>query len=57
MPRLRTNVTKALHQVKRGRRKITARDFNQEIRDHMRIGPTYVFPEMAPGSPVRDDLR
>lgn len=30
---MRTTVQKALHQVKRGRRKITARQFNQDVRD------------------------
>lgn len=30
---LRTNVDKALHQVRRGRRTVRARDFNQDVRD------------------------
>lgn len=35
MPRLKTTRDKALHQVKRGRRKVTARQFNQVVRDRL----------------------
>lgn len=41
MPRLRTTRGKALHQVRRGRRRVTARQFNQGVRDkvvHAGIG-------------------
>jgi len=35
MKRLRTTPDKARHQVKRGRRTVTARQFNQAVRDHL----------------------
>lgn len=36
MPRLKTTREKALHQVERGRRRVTARQFNQSVRDYRR---------------------
>lgn len=34
MSRLKTTREKALHQVERGRRRVTARQFNQPVRDY-----------------------